>query len=242
MLAAAAGIATLLALVGRLARWLTTGGAVAAAAVGTTVLWGSGTIGFLLLGVFFVTGSLLAAGGAPRTALQVLANGWTAASGALLVPVEPALGWAVLVGGLAAAQADTWATEVGRRSGAIPLLITTRAPVAPGTSGGITKPGTVGGMLGAAVLAASAWGLGLPPTLAGWAAGAGVLGMTADSLLGATVQGRFRCAACGADTEVARHCGVAAAPVQGWPWLTNDAVNALGSGVGAALAALAFAW
>jgi uncharacterized membrane protein len=43
----------------RFAGWLSAGGAVAAAAVGGTILVGAGVAGGLLLGVFFVSGSVL---------------------------------------------------------------------------------------------------------------------------------------------------------------------------------------
>ena len=107
-------------------RWLTPDGTVAAAAVGVLVLWGSGLPGAALLLLFFVSGSLLTAfnqgrerqkgqrvASAARNARQVLANGGWAAVGATAIRWKPEIGWALMVGSLATAQADTWATEIG---------------------------------------------------------------------------------------------------------------------------------
>lgn len=167
-------------------KWLTAGGVVASLAVGAAVLWGLGLPGLVLLLTFFITGSLLTqlAGGSggQRTARQVMANGGVAA-------IAAAFGsWAGAGGALAAATADTWATEIGSFSRTPPRLITTGAAVVAGTSGGITALGTGGGVLGAVVIAtltgfaSPSWALA-PVTL-----GAGVIGMLADSLAGATLQ------------------------------------------------------
>src|SRR5512145_712716 len=105
----------------RRVRWLTRRGAAAALAVGVATLWGFGWRGLILLLAFFVSSSLLTAaakksaakggeesgGGGRRNARQVVANGGIAAVAAL------AGNWAWFAGALAAANADTWATEIG---------------------------------------------------------------------------------------------------------------------------------
>src|SRR5437899_8834125 len=135
----------------RRVKWLTRGGLVAALCVGAAVGWGLGWRGLLVLLAFFVSGSLLTqlAGGAggQRTARQVLANGGVAAGAALFGA------WSVAVAALAAATADTWATEIGSFSPWPPRLFTTWSPVPAGTSGGITLLGTLGGAAGAVVMA-----------------------------------------------------------------------------------------
>jgi uncharacterized protein (TIGR00297 family) len=242
-LALSALIAAAVAFGGWVAGWLTAGAAVAATAIGTPVLTGGGMAGFALLGIFFLSGSLLSPRGTPgarRTVAQVIANGWTAALGGLMIPFAPSFGWAMIVGGLAAAQADTWATELGRRSQYAPRLITNGRQVPVGTSGGVTLLGTMAAGAGAATLALIAWALRADTSVA-WIAMAGLGGMLVDSLLGASLQIRFACPSCGAVVESRRHCAAATAPVQGLRWMTNDTVNALGTGAGAALAALAVA-
>jgi uncharacterized protein (TIGR00297 family) len=188
----AIGSAAALAAAGRGLGWLTTDGAAAATVVGSVVFWGAGLAGALLLALFFASGSILTSlnqrRGAARTARQVLTNGGWAAAGAAAVPWRPDVGWALLMGSLATAQADTWATEVGAHAAHPPKLITTGNPVPPGTSGGITSLGTGAGVLGAILLALLGFALGVPLRAAALAAFAGMLGMMVDSVLGATLE------------------------------------------------------
>lgn len=218
--------------------WLSAAGTASALAVGAAVWIGTGWRGVALLFVFLISASLLTPGGGRRLPVQVFANGGVAALCALLALADPAF-IPAFAGAVAAAAADTWSSEIGARSATPPRLITTWARVPPGVSGGVTLAGTTGGLAGACVLAVAALLLGLvavPGAL--WVALAGALGMTADSLLGATLQGRWRCAGCGAAVETASHCGVPAAPLRGISWLTNDAVNAAATLTGALVAAL----
>jgi len=182
-------------------RWLTPGGLVAACAVGIGVAWGFGWPGLVVLAAFLLSGSLLtqlAERRAPRrTARQVLANGGVAAVAAFLGS------WAAAAGAIAAATADTWATESGAFSPIPPRLVTSWRRVTRGTSGGITALGTLGGAAGAATIAWLAHALAPRGHAPGFAtlAGAGVAGMLADSLLGATLQGKYECPACDARFE-----------------------------------------
>lgn len=203
-------------------RWLTADGVVAAMLVGALVFRGAGLSGLALLGLFFVSGSLLTAwnlrerpprpqdaqgdlangsGSAlrPGRALrplrngrQVIANGGWAAAGAILIFWRPDLGWAALLGSLATAQADTWASEIGLHARHPPRLITTGRPVPPGTSGGISLLGTVAGALGAMVMAGVGRALGVPLSTTVVAVAVGVLGMLTDSWLGATLEAQGR--------------------------------------------------
>jgi uncharacterized protein (TIGR00297 family) len=243
-------LAAALSVAGRAARWLTLDGMIAATFVGGGVFAGSGWRGGLLLAIFFVSGSALtqlsrrrglASSDSPkgaRNARQVLANGLWATFGALLVPWRPGEGWAILTGGLAAAQADTWATEVGATAKSPPRLLTTWAAVPRGTSGAVTPRGTLGGALGGALTALAAMAAGIAPRIAAAALAGGLLGMAADSLLGATVQARFHCDVCDRGTERPRHCDSRTRYVTGWSWLDNDGVNLLATLIGS-LTALA---
>jgi uncharacterized protein (TIGR00297 family) len=233
--------------------------------VAWVVLTGAGFRGLALLALFVVSGSVLVqtssgkrqtgnGGSEPgrfpfrvsrfpprRRAIQVLANGWTAALGSALVPLSPELGWALLAGGLATAQADTWATEIGLRSPRPPTLLTTGGAVARGTSGATTPTGTAAGLAGATVLGGAAAALTRDLRLGLVASACGTAGMLVDSLLGATAQAAYRCAVCHAPSERARHCGAPARLVGGHRWVSNDLVNAVATGAGAALAAAAVA-
>ena len=224
--------------------WLTRDGLAASLAVGVAVTWGLGWPGLALLAAFFLSGSLLtrwASGtGGRRNARQVLANGGVAAAAAL------AGSWPAAAGAIATATADTWATEIGSFSPVAPRLVTTWERVTRGASGGITALGTAGGVAGAVAIAALALVLdpGRIPKDSLTAAMvlvtlAGIAGMLADSLLGATLQGLYECPACGARSE--RRDTVCHAPVRlirGRRWLDNDGVNLTATLVGAAVAAL----
>lgn len=215
-------------------RWLTPDGLVAALGVGAAVWWGLGWRGAALLLAFFLSGSLLtqlATGrGGRRTARQVIANGGAAALAALFGS------WPAAAGALAAAAADTWATEIGSYSPVPPRLITSWTRVTRGTSGGITVLGTAGGLAGALAMGSLAHLLpppGAAPAIAA-IAGAGVAGMLFDSLLGATGQGLFECGACAARSERADTiCHEPVRLIRGWRWLDNDAVNLAATVVGA---------
>ena len=217
--------------------WLSPRGAGAAALVGGAVLAGAGWRGFVLLLVFFVSSSALTRGGGRRTPVQVWANGGVAAAAALLSLAAP-VGALACAGALSAATADTWSTEIGGRSGLAPRLITSGRVVPAGTSGGITWLGSLGGLAGAALLGTSAAVLGLASARgAVLVTAAGLLGGLADSALGATLQARFRCPACGAEGETALcPCGAHTAVTGGIRWLTNDLVNVACTAVGAAVA------
>jgi uncharacterized protein (TIGR00297 family) len=239
------------------ARALDPGGAAAATVVGALVLAGGGWPWALTLVAFFVSAAALSAwGGATkrrrlaaagagverhgRDARQVLANGGWAAFAAWGATSAPGPGWAaVFFGSLAAAAADTWATELGVLAGGRPRHLRTGRRVPPGTSGAVSLVGTAAAAGGAAFVAATGLALGaLDPGAAAAVALAGVLGAAVDSVLGATVQARFRCPVCGANSEVAAHpgCGARGRRVAGWPAVGNNLVNWFGTSAGAGLA------
>jgi len=169
-------------------KWLTRRGAVAALAVGVATVYGFGWRGAVLLLAFFVPSSLLTRaveGGRRRNERQVIANGGIAALAAL------AGSWVWFAGALAAATADTWATEIGSHARTPPRLITTWTRVPAGTDGGITLLGTAGGIAGAGFMAGVSYVLGQRAAPA--IAAAGVVGMLLDSLLGATAQRKVPC-------------------------------------------------
>jgi uncharacterized protein (TIGR00297 family) len=105
--------------------------------------------------------------------------------------LPPALFQFVFLGSLATALADTLASEIGGVYDN-PRLVTTLRRVEPGTDGAITWQGEVAGVGGAALVALVAAVLFPDLSQAGTATIllAGVGGMTADSLLGATVEGQ----------------------------------------------------
>jgi uncharacterized membrane protein len=62
----------------------------------------------------------------------------------------------------------------------------------------------------------------------------GLIGMVADSVMGATVQQCRTCPACGIDTEQRVHrCGTTTRHLRGFAWFTNDTVNFVATCIGA---------
>jgi uncharacterized protein (TIGR00297 family) len=110
------------------------------------------------------------------------------------LPVHGGLFRLAFAGSLAAAMGDTLSSEIGGLYDT-PRLVTTGERVPPGTDGAITWQGEFAGIVGAALMGVlMVIVLPLAPltsTVAtvGVVTGGGVAGMTADSLLGATVEG-----------------------------------------------------
>jgi len=260
-------LAGILALGAWMTGHLSPSGALAAFFLGTLVFALGGitlTAGVL---TFFLSSSLLSSLGKSRKAganhmyakngrrdaAQVLANG--GAAGLFI-----ALGilfegqtwpWIAAAASLAAANADTWATEVGGLSRSAPRLITSGKKVPPGTSGAISLPGTLaalGGSILIALVTAVVPHLRFhhPGTLNWLPAGAdltfqlkpplvlivlvafsGLAGSLIDSLLGAALQAIYTCPACRVDTEKHPYhtCGNPTSKIRGISWINNDLVN-----------------
>ncbi|MFB6152498.1 MAG: TIGR00297 family protein [Haloarculaceae archaeon] len=92
-------------------------------------------------------------------------------------------------GSIAAAMSDTLSSEIGGVFDG-PRLITTFERVEPGTDGAVTWQGELAGLLGAGLIAGIGYGMfDISAVGAGVILAAGVVGMTVDSLLGATAEG-----------------------------------------------------
>lgn len=237
----AAGVAAAAHATGALTR---TGG-IAAAVVGMAILAGAGWPGGAALATFFTGATLVSrleqAGRVSRTAAQVLANGGPAAAAALLARLlgSPDTAIWMAVSSLAASAADTWATGTGATSPRPPRHVLSGRMLEPGTSGGVTWRGTAGAAVGAALTGMIAGIVAGEPLLGLAATAIGFVGMLLDSVLGATIQGRFHCAACGASIERRHHCGGRASPAGGLAWLSNSGVNLVAASAGALLGLLA---
>jgi len=127
---------------------------------------------------------------------NVLANSLVALVAVLGAAASPGLGVPpraflfAFAGAVSAALADTLSSELGGLFDG-PRLVTTLEVVDPGTDGAVTWQGELAGLVGAVVvagIAALAFG-SVGSTGAGVIVAAGLVGMTVDSLLGATVEG-----------------------------------------------------
>ena len=226
---------------------LSPSGAAGATAVGTAIFGAGGLRAAALLVLFFGSSTALsrrgAAAGPERTLAQVLANGGLPAALAVCAQVRPSPRVsAAYAGALAAANADTWATEVGALSTAPPRMITSGRHVPRGVSGAVTPLGTLESLAGALVIGAGHAALTRRPAAALRLGLAGLAGSLADSVLGATLQAVYVCQGCGQRTEDRRHAhGTAASAltlVRGVPLVTNDTVNLSAALVGALTAGL----
>jgi uncharacterized protein (TIGR00297 family) len=237
-------------ILGYAARLLTASGATAAYVVGFFTVLGLGLKGLFILGLFFASSSLwskikssnkrkaeeMLVKGSRRDWQQVLANGGLAAlSSALYFTTDDAL-W--LLGFCicnAAANSDTWASEVGSMSRVKPFFIKTFKRVERGTSGAVSLLGTTAAVLGSFVIAiASYYFFHLTEGEFLFILILGFMGNVVDTLLGAFVQASYQCPLCGIKTEKPFHCGRKTNLIKGIPFLNNDTVNFL-SGLSALL-------
>lgn len=179
-----------------------------AISLGTIVLGGLGW--FAVLIAFFGLGGLAAkyeyetkveygvaeSNRGARTIRNVLGN-TAVAVGAVIgfaaspdLGVEPLLFAYVFAGSLSAAMSDTLSSEIGVLYSE-PRLITTLEAVDTGTDGGVSLEGTLAGVAGGVVVGVLALEVlnGVTPAGAVVVLVAGVVGMFADSVLGATLEG-----------------------------------------------------
>jgi uncharacterized protein (TIGR00297 family) len=221
----------LIALAAWRARSVDLAGALSALVVGTAITAGLGLAGLAPMIAFFVVGTAATRLGYRRKAALGIAQerrgtrGWRHAwanggvpallallAGLAAVPLHDLLVLAY-AGAVATAAADTCSSEVGKAYGRRTFLITTFRPVPPGTEGAVSLEGTLGGLLGAGIVAAVGAAAGLHAwPLAGVAAVAGLLGSLAESVVGTVAERRG--------------------------WLDNHLLNALNTAIGAAFAVL----
>ena len=200
---------------------LTAQGWIHAGALGT-ILWGClGWRGWAAVVTYLVLGSLVTRIGFRTKQERGLAEGrggrrgpenvWgSAATGTILalligagVTPKPLL----LVGfaaSFAAKLGDTFGSEIGKRWGGRPVLITTLQPVPSGTDGAISLEGTVASAVGSGLMTVVMLALGLLPSIptAVVVMLIGLIATLAESLIGALAQDRVR-------------------------WLSNELVNAV---------------
>ncbi|MGX7420007.1 DUF92 domain-containing protein [Carnobacterium gallinarum] len=158
-----------------------------------------------------------------RGSTQVLANGFPAFIFALLffMTKNKAFQLAALTS-FAAANADTFSSEIGMLSGKNPYSILTLKPLAKGLSGGVSKLGLVSGLIGSILIGLLALG-SYPLSVIGIVIGGGFFGTLLDSFLGSTLQAKYTL-----NEGLTEQSQVAGSPLElasGFRFITNDGVN-----------------
>jgi uncharacterized protein (TIGR00297 family) len=129
-----------------------------------------------------------------RKASQVLANLGVATVCAALSVISHnrrTLFLLAMAAALSEAAADTVSSELGQAFGKTSRLITTWRSVPPGTDGAVSLVGTMAGVVAAGIVSSvCVFGGLLPQRWVAISAGAGILGMVADSFLGAWLERR----------------------------------------------------
>lgn len=230
--------------------WLTLPAAAGAFVLGVLVFGFCGIQWSVPLLVFFFSSVLLTRYGRerkqrvkqisdtePRRRLhQVLANGLVAGMMILISVFFPHEQWYIIYGAvIASVTSDTWSTEVGILSSRGPRSIRDGRKVAAGSSGGLTLWGIGAGIAGSTCIFMSMipW-LGFDFRSFCIICFSGFLANLSDSLLGATLQVRYRCPRCQGITERLHHCdNTRTEYYKGIRILTNDGVNFLASICGA---------
>ena len=186
-----------------------------------------------------------------RDAYQVFANGGPGSLAAIALALSNLLGnpttkplMAFFVGTMASVTADTWATELGVLSKRNPRLIIGFQEVEKGTSGAVSPLGELATVLASLFIGFLALVFSFLPQSALYPASfihgvvGGVAGCTIDSLMGATIQGFYKCQVCGKETEKPIHCGAPAKLLRGSRKVGNDLVNFTSSTLAGLICAL----
>ena len=119
------------------------------------------------------------------------------------------------VASLATKLADTFASEIGKAYGKTCFLITTFERSQPGEEGAVSLEGTLAAVVGGLILSVYGYSIGLitTPEAVAISTTAAFVATNAESVLGATIQGK-----------------------PGLEWVTNEVVNGINTLIGASLA------
>lgn len=224
-------------------KWLTAAGAVSAAFMGIIIWVAGGFKAALPILLFFVTGSYfsrLAKNNIvaldknsiePRNFMQVVCNGGIATLCILAWLISrkneflPAYFLSISI-----STADTWSSELGMRWKGKTIDIISLKPIVAGLSGGISLKGNLAGLLGSLLIGAVYYWmfdstiLELTIIVSG-----GFTGMLIDSILGSTLQAKYRLKDRSLRESKKEGEGILESGVS---WMTNDWVNLLSNFIG----------
>jgi len=175
-----------------------------------------------------VTSNIIAKHG-PRDYIQAIANlGVATVLFLLYIITNNSIFIIGMISSIIAANADSWASEIGGTSTQTPRLITTFQTVQKGVSGGITLKGTLAGVLGGFFILTLSYFTVKPTIQASIFSLVGILamlfgglsGLFIDSYLGAWFQALYI-----KEGVITERPGNTL--VKGFKWVNNDAVNFL---------------
>lgn len=227
---------------------LSLSGGISAVVLGTSLYYFGGLFFSSILVAFFISSSLLTKykkglkkdledvteKGGNRDYAQVIANGLLGLIYAFLFFITKKhvfiLAYAAA---FAASNADTWASELGILSRYDPVSITSLKKMEKGMSGGISFLGTTASTLGAGFIgvvftAGYMLQYGINTSwikLFIFCSLCGFIGSLVDSLMGATIQAKYRCIICNKYTEKRVHHEKETAYAGGIRFINNDVVN-----------------
>lgn len=179
-----------------------------------------------------------------RDAIQVFANGGVALIMAMLYVVSGDVRFyiAVIVS-FTVATADTWGSEIGVLSKRSPLSILRWQVVQKGISGGVSRLGILASLLGATCVSMVYLLFQLPnfePKSTILILVIGFMGSILDSVIGDLLQAKYFDESTGTLTERSHNGKTKNRLIQGFSWMTNDAVNGLSIAIATLLFVLIF--
>ena len=218
-----------------LAKMITVSGLFGSMVMGFLVA-GYGSLNYLIpMGVFFIISSIISKiipensntpdKSSKRDIIQVYANGGIALLLCIIstFTVNTSMVYLLFLSAVSAATADTWGTELGKLSKESPVSIINFQKIAPGLSGGVTRVGTIGSLLGATVIGLTAYILGIEDYGIYGIIGTGFIAGILDSVMGATFQAKYQTK----DHQIVEYIPQGGSLVSGYRWMTNDLVNLL---------------
>ena len=165
------------------------------------LILGFGGLKYIIpVAIFFVLSSLISKIGpknlrkskSGRNIGQVFANGGVGLSLCVLSHFyQTQLIYFMFLASIAAANSDTWATEIGKLSKKRPKDIISGRSLSRGESGGITFIGLLGAISGSFIIAITGYLLNMNNSNLILVFISGFLGSLFDSILGSTLQSRF---------------------------------------------------
>ena len=181
-------------------RYLSVSGLVGAIIMAIFLLGFGGSNYLYPLVIFFITSSALSfvqkesinKKNSNRNINQVFSNGGPALFICIANYFQPSdLLYPCFLASVAAANSDTWGTEMGKLSKSNPIDIISGNEVPNGTSGGITIIGTIGSLFGSITIGIIGYLFIIDKTIILLVVISGFLSSLIDSILGSTKQARF---------------------------------------------------